>query len=77
MFDRFAICEAYLALEIDYEVSGWLQERGTRDNGSAKQVTSQLWRMGYRPSPLFDSGALEDEAQAIYDAFVERHNLPV
>ena len=76
MCDRFDICDAYLMLEHDYERSGWLQERGRRADGSVKQVTTQLRRLGFRPSPRLTTATLTDEARDIYDAFVERHGLP-
>jgi len=71
VFDRHDICEAYLCLEHDYGSHGWLQERGVRRDGTAKQVTVQLERMGFKPSQLLDS--LSDNGREIYLRFVEWH----
>ena len=69
-FDRFDICEAYEALEHDYNVGGVLEPRG-------RQVAAQLHRMGWRGSPISagDSDRLGENARSVYDAYVERHNL--
>ena len=75
-FDKFDICEAYLMLEHDYGMNGWLNERGFRGDGSVKQVTVQLDRMHFRASPMLTTDTLEENGRDIYDAFVTRHNLP-
>jgi hypothetical protein len=43
-FDRFDICEAYLALEIDWNQGGLVD---------GKSYSSQLISIGFKPSPLF------------------------
>ena len=70
-FDRFDICEAYKALETDYNVGGILQPRG-------KQVAAQLYRIGFR-SGLFggDYESLSENGRVIYDDYVSTHGLPV
>lgn len=51
-FDRFDICEAHLAIEWDYNLSGWLQERPS--NQRRREATHvQLHRMAFRPAPSF------------------------
>jgi hypothetical protein len=48
-FDRFDICGAYLALENDWNVGGWLHERPS--NARRRESTGvQLSRMRYRPA---------------------------
>jgi hypothetical protein len=69
VFDRFDICEAYWALENDFNVGGILQERG-------RQVAAQLHRMGFRPRPsLGGFETLTDNGQDIYRAACERFGL--
>ena len=53
MFDRFDICEAHYALEVDYNVGGVLQERPSNQRRNMS-TDYQLHRMGFRPSPLFN-----------------------
>ena len=69
---RYDICEAYLMLEHDYGEHGWLTARGFRPDGSVKQVSVQLKRMGFRASPLLTTDTLSETGREIYDAFVER-----
>ncbi|CAB4158687.1 hypothetical protein UFOVP707_19 [uncultured Caudovirales phage] len=71
-FDRFDICAAYQRLEADYHVGGWLRERPSNQR-RRESIGVQLHRMGYRPSPL---GDMTENAQAIYDAAVQRLGLP-
>lgn len=73
-FDRFDICDAYARLECDYNVNGILRDRPTCRR-KRESVGVQLYRMGYRPGPLTLDN-LTENAQAIYDAAVERLNLP-
>jgi hypothetical protein len=76
-FDRFDICEAYLALEIDWNVSGLLQERHNIAEGAKPMsVSFQLHRMHFRPRWGFKGyESLSENGQAIYDAFVLKHRL--
>lgn len=52
-FDRFDICEAYYALENDYNVSGVLQERPSNQRRNMS-TDFQLHRMGYRSGRMFN-----------------------
>lgn len=79
-FDRFDICQAYLALEIDWNVGGVLRERnhvewdGLHDRPVS--VGAQLSRMGFKPGLMFNGyESLSDNAREIYDAFLRKHRL--
>lgn len=76
-FDRFDICEAHLALEWDYNVGGWLQERPS--NQRRREATAvQLSRMRFRPGAAFGGfDSLTDNGKEIYAELVERFGLPV
>lgn len=65
-FDRFDICEAYLALEQDYNISGLLQERAS--NQRRQESTGvQLARVHFSPSPLFRGfDSLSENGKLIY-----------
>ena len=69
-FDRFDICEAYAALECDWNVGGILQPRG-------KQVAVQLHRIGFRLGAAShgDYESLSENGKAIYDNYVANHGL--
>jgi len=75
-FDRFDICEAHLAIEIHYNVGGWLRERpSNRRRNESTDV--QLHRMGYKPAPTrldcFD--ALSDNGKSIYRELERRYGF--
>lgn len=75
LFDRFDICEAYLALEHDWHIGGILRERprNSRDN---KSTDVQLRRMGFRPSPLWGGKqSLSENGLAIYQNLERRYGL--
>lgn len=75
-FDRFDICEAYLALEHDWNVGGVLQERPAARKPRRMSVCYQLHRMGFHPGYLFEGYAsLTENGQAIYNAFCEKHRM--
>lgn len=75
-FDRFDICEAYYALENDYNVSGVLQERPSNQR-RRMSVGYQLHRMGFKPSMFFNGyESLSENGKEIYDNAVERWGLP-
>lgn len=75
MFDRFDICEAYYALEMDYNVSGALWERSHTER-RGESIGVQLSRIGFRPGPLFNGyESLTDNGREIYDCAVERWGL--
>lgn len=74
-FDRFDICEAYLAIENDWHVSGILQER--ESNRRRNMSTDyQLRRMGFRPSPLFNGfESLTENGKEIYRDLCHRYDF--
>ncbi len=74
MFDRFDIAEAYYCVEVDYNVSGWLQERPS--NQRRKEATHvQLHRMGFKLRPDLKYETLTENGQMIYDALVAKLKL--
>lgn len=76
-FDRFDICLAHLALEWDYNVGGWLQERPS--NRRRMEATAvQLDRMHFKPGASFSGyDSLEENARSIYLKKVIEWKLPV
>jgi hypothetical protein len=75
-FDRFDICDAHNAIEIHYNLGGWLQERPS--NQRRHEATHvQLQRMGYRPAATsrdcFD--ALTRNGKAIYRNLERRYGF--
>lgn len=74
-FDRFDICEAYYALEYDWNVSGMLQERPSNQRRNAS-IGHQLARMRFKPRPsLGGRESLEENGRAIYDTAARRFGL--
>ena len=47
-FSAFDICQAYMQLEADYNVGGWLPERPSNQR-RRESIGCQLARMKYRP----------------------------
>jgi hypothetical protein len=74
-FDRFDICEAYLVLETDYNVGGWLRERPS--NQRRREATHiQLGRIGFRPVSSWNGfESLSENAQEIYLEACERYGF--
>lgn len=75
-FDRFDICEAHRAIEIHYNVGGWLHERPS--NRRRREATHvQLHRMRFEPAPTradcFD--ALTENGRAIYRELEARYGF--
>ena len=68
-FDRFDICEAYKALESDYNESGILP-------GRSRSVAGQLMRMQFWTGP-YRRGyhSLSENGRAIYRQWVDRAGL--
>jgi len=66
-FDRFDICEAYAALECDFNVGGILYKRG-------KQVAAQLHRIGFRLGAAShgDYESLSENGKAIYNNYLRK-----
>lgn len=76
-FDRFDVCHAYLALEQDYNVGGWLRERPSNQR-RMESIGVQLHRMHFKPGAAFSGyDGLEDNARAIYLKKVLEWKLPV
>jgi hypothetical protein len=75
VFDRLDICQAYLALEWDWNTGGILKERPSCAR-RLRSVASQLNDMGVR-TPLWFEGfeSLTDNGKAIYHRAVERLGL--
>ena len=75
-FDRFDICTAHYLAEIDYNVSGILQERPSNQRRNMSS-DYQLHRMGFKPGRMGVSfNRLTDNAKEIYSDLVNRYNLP-
>ena len=57
-FDRFDICEAYLAIEMDWNEGGFVD---------GKSYSSQLIKIGFKASPLFKGfKSLSENGKEIY-----------
>lgn len=74
-FDRFDICEAHYALEIDYNEGGWLQERPS--NQRRKEATHiQLERLGFKAGMGFNGfESLSENGQEIYRELEQRYGF--
>ncbi len=74
-FDRFDICEAYLAIEWEYHVGGWLQER--ESNRRRREATSiQLERIQFKASPMFDGyNSLSENGKEIFQDLCMRYGF--
>ena len=76
-FDRFDICEAYLALEWDRNKGGWLQERPSCQR-RMESVDVQLHRMHFKAGAGFHGyESLSENGRAIYHQAELRLGLPV
>ena len=74
-WDLIDICEAHYILEVDYNCSGWLQERpSNRRRMEATHV--QLHRMKFRPRSNLSYETLSDNGKEIYRNLVLRLGLP-
>lgn len=76
-FDRFDICGAYLALENDWNVGGWLRERPS-NRRRRESIGAQLQRMPFRPEPnsYCSFEYLENDNQReIYCAALQRFGM--
>lgn len=78
-FNRFDICAAHAAIEVDWGVGGIVRERAS--NRRRHMSTGyQLNRMKYRAGPLMDGGwdGLENDNQrAIYVNLTRRYGFTV
>ena len=85
MFNRFAICQAYMQLESDYNVDGILRERPSNQRRN-ESIGVQLLRIGYSsPFQCVDITAESDDCddpddeivREIYMCAALRWNLPM
>lgn len=73
-YDRFDICEAYLVMEWDSHVGGWLREReSNRRRGEATSI--QLHRIRFKPRPGLSWETLSENGQEIYAQLCERYGF--
>jgi hypothetical protein len=73
-FDRFDICEAYLVMEWEWHVGGYLRERPSNiRRGESTEV--QLMRMKFKPAPNLCFETLSDNAKEIYFDLCRRYGL--
>lgn len=76
-FDRFDICEAYMQLEYDYNVGGWLRERPS-NRRRMESTGVQLARLQFRPAMGFDGyESLTDNGKEIYLENMLKYKLPL
>jgi hypothetical protein len=82
-FDRFDICEAYNAIENDWNSGGWLRERpsnvrrGERRGYVGEATHVQLARMHFKSrdeATTFDG--LTENGKDIYRLLCERYGFP-
>ncbi len=74
-FDRFDICEAYLAIEQAWHSSGILQERESNQRRNMS-TDYQLGRMRFRPSMRWNGYAsLSENGKEIYACLCERYGF--
>lgn len=74
-FGSFDICEAYYALEYDFNVGGMVHERPSNQRRN-ESIGVQLDRLRFRPRPSLDSySSLTQNGRSIYRAAVERWGL--
>lgn len=74
-FDRFDICEAYLAIEWDWHMSGILQERESNQRRNMS-TDYQLRRMGFEPGASFNGyESLSENGREIYENLCERYGF--
>lgn len=81
-FDRFDLCEAYLAVEQDWHVGGWLHERpsnvrrGQRRGYVGESTDVQLRRMQFKPGAGWRGfESLTENGKAIYHDLCARYGL--
>jgi len=74
-FDRFDICEAYLALEWDWHNGGWLQERPSNKR-RMESTDVQLHRMRFKAGAGFNGyDSLSENGREIYHQLEKRYGL--
>lgn len=76
-FERYDICEAYLAMEWDWHSGGWLQERPSNQR-RAESTDIQLTRIGFKIGAGFRGyESLSENGQEIYHGLEQRYGLSV
>jgi len=74
-FDRFDICEAYYALENDYNLGGWLHERKSNQR-RRESCGVQLHRLKFKVGAGFNGfESLSENGTEIYLALEERYGF--
>lgn len=74
-FDRFDICEAWFALEYDWNVGGLLQRRPSNQR-RRESCSIQLRRIGFKAGIGFNGfDSLSENGQEIYLEAVKRLGL--
>lgn len=74
-FDRFDICEAHYALEIDWNSGGVLWERPT-NRRNRRSTDVQLTRMGFKAGAGFRGfDSLSENGQEIYRELERRYGF--
>lgn len=75
-FNRLDICEAYLVMESDYNLGGWLRERPSNQRRK-ESCGVQLHRMGFRPRPSLDGSYrnLSTNGKVIYRMLERRYGF--
>lgn len=74
-FDRYDICEAHYAMEIDYNLGGVLWERPT-NRRRRRSTDVQLGRMGFRAGAMFRGfDSLSENGQEIYRELERRYGF--
>lgn len=76
LFSRFDLCAAYLVLEWDYNINGWLPERPSNLR-RMESIGQQLHRMKFKHSTELCFETLSENAKRIYFNCVERLKLPM
>ncbi len=76
IFRRADLCTAYLVLEWDYNINGWLPERPSNIR-RLESVGQQLHRMKFKHSPELCFETLTENAKRIYFNCIERMGLPL
>ena len=74
-FDRFDICEAYLALEWDWNEGGWLHERPS-NRRRMESTGVQLERMHFHTGMGFNGyDSLSENGKEIYHNLEQRYGF--
>ena len=76
-FDSHDICSAYLAIEQEWNMSGWLQERPSNRRRS-ESTGVQLSRLHFRPGLMFNGyKSLTDNGKEIYKDLCVKYGFDI